>query len=141
VILRQDDCAPDSDWYFMQDFPSKAGIEFEDFKKAARCRIVETGTEWLINDIELSRYADDPFYTLRRKPQDPTPPAANTGITVASGFTPRRCTTAPHAWRLARKDGELILQGLIRCDGDQYGYREYWETIPTIDLTDEESES
>ncbi len=102
VILQQDDCAPDSDWHFMQDFPLKAGMEFEDFKKAARCRIVKMGTEWLLNDMEVSHYADDPFYTLRRKPQDPTPqatpPAVNTGITVAGDFMTPRFTTGSYAW-------------------------------------------
>jgi hypothetical protein len=69
-----------------------------------------------------------------------TPPAANTGITVASSFMPIRFTTGPHAWRLARKNGELILQGLMRWREGRDG-GEYWETIPTIDFTDEESES
>jgi hypothetical protein len=68
-----------------------------------------------------------------------TPPAVNTGITVSSGFTSARFTTGPHAWRLARKNGELILQGLMWREGWDGG--KYWETIPTIDLTDEESES
>ncbi len=70
-----------------------------------------------------------------------TPPAATSKIIMTGLLGPIRHTTAPHAWRLARKNGELILQGLMRCDEDQYGYREYWETIQTIDLTDEESES
>jgi hypothetical protein len=75
---------------------------------------------------------------------DPTPqatqPAVNTSIIVASGFAPARFTTGPHAWRLARKDGELILQGLMWWREGRDG-GEYWETIPTIDFTDEESES
>jgi hypothetical protein len=69
-----------------------------------------------------------------------TPPAATSEIIMTGLSGPIRHTTGPHAWRLARKDGELILQGLMRWREGRDG-GEYWETIPTIDLTDEESES
>lgn len=76
-----------------------------------------------------------------------TPSAATSEIIVTGLLGSLRHTTGPHAWRLARKNGELILQGLmmwrddiIRRDDISKGGGEYWETIPTIDL-DEESES
>ena len=69
-----------------------------------------------------------------------TPPAATSNIIMTGLLGSLRHTTGPHAWRLARKNGELILQGLMMWRDDKGGDK-YWETFPTIDLTDEESES
>jgi hypothetical protein len=49
---------------------------------------------------------------------------------------PSRVTHAPTAWRLARRNGELILQaGSIWTQGRDAGYE--WNDVPTVDLDGE----
>jgi hypothetical protein len=44
-----------------------------------------------------------------------------------------RITYSPSAWRLARRNGELILQaGSIWTQGRDAGYE--WSDVPTVDL-------
>ena len=47
-----------------------------------------------------------------------------------------RITQSPSAWRLARRNGELILQaGSIWTQGRDAGYE--WNDVPTVDLDGE----
>jgi hypothetical protein len=49
---------------------------------------------------------------------------------------PSRVIHAPTAWRLARRNGELILQaGSIWTQGRDAGYE--WSDVPTVDLDGE----
>ena len=58
-------------------------------------------------------------------------------ITVAQ-IGPARMTDAPTAWRLARRNGELILQaGSIWTQGREFGIE--WNDQPTVDLDELEA--
>ena len=54
------------------------------------------------------------------------------GITVAQ-IGPARVNYSPTAWRLARRNGELILQaGSMWTQGSEGGVE--WNDVPTVDL-------
>ena len=53
-------------------------------------------------------------------------------------FGPARFTRSPTAWRLARRNGELILQaGSIWTQGTEGGVE--WNDLPTVDLDELEA--
>jgi hypothetical protein len=54
------------------------------------------------------------------------------GITLAQ-IVPARVNHSPTAWRLARRNGELILQaGSMWTQGSEGGVE--WNDVPTVDL-------
>ena len=58
-----------------------------------------------------------------------------TGLPTCS-IAASRVTHAPTAWRLARRNGELILQaGSLWTQGRDAGYE--WSDVPTVDLDGE----
>jgi len=60
------------------------------------------------------------------------------GITLAQ-IGPARVTDPPTAWRLARRNGELILQaGSIWTQGREFGIE--WNDQPTVDLDELEAQ-
>lgn len=60
------------------------------------------------------------------------------GISVTGMIGPARVANSPHAWRLARRNGELILQaGSIWTKGTEGGVE--WNDLPTVDLDELEA--
>ena len=64
-------------------------------------------------------------------------------ITIADtglySIGPARVTNSPTSWRLARRNGELILQaGSIWTQGREVGIE--WNDVPTVDLDELEAQ-
>jgi hypothetical protein len=62
---------------------------------------------------------------------------STTGLTIVHSsdrfLAPARITYSPTAWRLARRNGELILQaGSLWTEGRESGIE--WKDVPTVDL-------
>jgi hypothetical protein len=58
--------------------------------------------------------------------------------TTLSQIGPSRVANSPTAWRLARRNGELILQaGSIWTQGREFGIE--WNDLPTVDLDELEA--
>jgi hypothetical protein len=64
----------------------------------------------------------------------PTNPLSVTSSAIAIGtFVPARVTSSPTAWRLGRRNGELVLQaGSVWHEGPEAGIE--WVDVPTVDL-------
>ena len=59
-------------------------------------------------------------------------------LTVTGGSTPSRFTQSPSAWRLARRNGELILQaGSLWSQGRESGIE--WNDVATVNLDEQEA--
>jgi hypothetical protein len=67
----------------------------------------------------------------------PTNPLSVTSGAIAFGtFVPARFTSSPTAWRLGRRNGELVLQaGSVWHEGPEFGIE--WVDLPTVDLDNE----
>lgn len=68
LVLQEDDCAPDARESFSKEFPSvSGGRKLEEFKAEAELLEWDGGMtmSWLLDGIELSISADDPFYSVR----------------------------------------------------------------------------
>lgn len=65
-------------------------------------------------------------------------PLDSAAITVTGGLTAARVTHSPTAWRLARRNGELILQaGSLWVLGRESGIE--WNDVPTVNLDEQET--
>lgn len=63
----------------------------------------------------------------------PTDPLS---ITITGTLVAPRVSSSPTAWRLGRRNGELVLQaGSIWCQGTEGGIE--WSDVPTVDLDNE----
>lgn len=61
-------------------------------------------------------------------------------ITIKSDIGPARFGHAPTAWRLARRNGELILQaGSMWTKGREAGFE--WNDLPTVNLDELEDDN
>jgi hypothetical protein len=59
--------------------------------------------------------------------------------TTAVGLTAARVAQSPTAWRLARRNGELILQaGSLWFQGRENGIE--WNDVPTVNLDEQEAD-
>jgi hypothetical protein len=68
-----------------------------------------------------------------------TSPLSPAAITVAGGLLAARVTYSPTAWRLARRNGELILQAGSRwVQGRESGIE--WNDVPTVNLDELEAD-
>jgi hypothetical protein len=67
----------------------------------------------------------------------PTNPLSVTSGAIAfNPFAPPRFTSSPTAWRLGRRNGELVLQaGSVWREGPESGIE--WVDVPTVDLDNE----
>jgi hypothetical protein len=71
-------------------------------------------------------------------------PRFTSNLTVLGGITlaqigPARVSNSPTAWRLARRNGELILQaGSMWIQGREFGID--WNDLPTVDLDELEAQ-
>jgi hypothetical protein len=67
----------------------------------------------------------------------PTNPLSVASDAIAFGtFVPARVTSSPTAWRLGRRNGELVLQALsVWHEGPEVGVE--WVDVPTVDLNNE----
>ena len=60
-------------------------------------------------------------------------------ITVGGDLTAARVVYSPTAWRLARRNGELILQaGSLWVQGSKSGVE--WNDVPTVNLDQQEAD-
>jgi hypothetical protein len=66
-------------------------------------------------------------------------PLSPSAITVAGGLMASRVSRPPTAWRLARRNGELILQaGSVWVQGREGGIE--WNDVPTVNLDEQEAD-
>jgi len=65
-------------------------------------------------------------------------PITQITLAVTGGLTPARFTHSPTAWRLARRNGELILQaGSLWVQGRESGIE--WNDVPIVNLDEQEA--
>ena len=62
--------------------------------------------------------------------------SVSSGLIVTGPVVAARVVSSPTAWRLGRRNGELVLQaGSIWRQGPEFGIE--WSDVPTVDLDNE----
>lgn len=66
IVLQEDECAPDALEYFQINFELMFNISFKEWLKKAEYKDIDDGygSEYTLGDIEVSYYADAPYWVI-----------------------------------------------------------------------------